>query len=283
MIKQANNYGPTLEQRLKNPTQLHFELIDRIFSTLRVSAVATVVSFDPDTATVTVQLATTELVQQNSASNSATSGSSAISMSTDAVAIPVLTDVPVSWPNGGGFNLTFPIEAGDECIVIFQDTAIDAWFEQGAAENPVNQISQRRHSLSDAIAVFGPRSQPNVLDNWSTTSAQLRSDDGTVVIDIADGQITITATGGTVEVNADTVNVNASQATVNTSGDAKVIAGGDADVEAGASATVSGRNVNITGSAQVVIGSNTTVDSRIFLNHTHSGVQTGGGISGPVV
>ncbi len=40
--------------------------------------------------------------------------------------------------------------------------------------------------------------------------------------------------------------------------------------------------INITGSS-VVIGSDTTIDSRVFLAHTHSGVTTGTGVSGGVV
>jgi hypothetical protein len=45
---------------------------------------------------------------------------------------------------------------------------------------------------------------------------------------------------------------------------------------------IAGSVINITNST-VNIGSNTTIDNRVFLNHTHSGVQTGSGTSGAVV
>ena len=76
-------------------------------------------------------------------------------------------------------------------MAVFSDAALDAWLQSGGTSNA--PISQRRHSLSDAMAVFGLRSTPRGLQNYSTTSAQLRSDDGAVVIDLASDQITVTA------------------------------------------------------------------------------------------
>lgn len=58
---------------------------------------------------------------------------------------------------------------------------------------------------------------------------------------------------------------------------------GTATIELGASTiNVTSSNVNITGS-NVVIGSNTKIDGKTFLSHTHSGVITGGGVTGGVV
>jgi hypothetical protein len=45
---------------------------------------------------------------------------------------------------------------------------------------------------------------------------------------------------------------------------------------------VTSSGITITG-GNITIGPNTTIDSRLFLAHTHSGVQTGTGVSGPVV
>lgn len=46
--------------------------------------------------------------------------------------------------------------------------------------------------------------------------------------------------------------------------------------------TVNASGITITG-GNITIGPNTTIDSRLFLAHTHSGVQTGAGVTGPVV
>ncbi|MDD0875597.1 Gp138 family membrane-puncturing spike protein, partial [Xylella fastidiosa] len=79
---------------------------------LRVALPGQIVRFNPVTQTATVQ----PLIQQkmNDASLQP---------------LPVLQDVPVSFPRGGGFVMTFPVAPGDECELIFQDRCIDAWFQ----------------------------------------------------------------------------------------------------------------------------------------------------------
>ena len=78
----------------------------------------------------------------------------------EAVTLPLLRDVPVFFPGNKTAGITWPISQGDECLLIFADSAIDEWFETGEAEVPV---SDRRHDLSDAFAFVGFRSRPNRL------------------------------------------------------------------------------------------------------------------------
>ena len=67
--------------------------------------------------------------------------------------IPELPEVPVVFPQGGGFFLSFPIAKGDFCLVFFTESSIDTWLsEQGEEANP---IDTRRHDLSDAVALVG--------------------------------------------------------------------------------------------------------------------------------
>ena len=63
-----------------------------------------------------------------------------------------LLDVPVVTMQGGGAYLQFPVSAGDQCLVVFADRNIDAWFKTGAEAIPYDA---RSHSLSDAVAVVG--------------------------------------------------------------------------------------------------------------------------------
>lgn len=106
--------------------------------------------------------------------------------------MPILDDVPISIPTAGGWSLTLPIKIGDECMLSFQDMAFDNWWQSsGIQKQPDGPLY--RHDIGDAIAEFGVRSVPNVIKNYSTTSAQLRSDDGTVLIDLALTGITLTA------------------------------------------------------------------------------------------
>jgi len=169
-----------------------------------------------------------------------------LSLQTEAVRLPILENVPVLVPGAGGWSLTFPIQAGDECYVIFADTPLGVWLQNGEVDNYPSD--QRRHSLSDGVAIFGLRSKPRGLSGYSTESAQLRNDDGTVKIDLAPDTITITAP---------TVNVNAANVTVDAS-----------------------ETVKIEGDSQVLISNGTK--TRDFFSHQHSGVAGGVANSGPV-
>ncbi len=99
---------------------------------------------------------------------------------------PVLLKCPVVFPAGGGFTLTFPITAGDECLVLFNDRELDNWLANGGVQAP---NTKRSHDLSDGIAFVGLRSNPRKLSGVSTTTAQLRSDDGGTYVEMSGGGI----------------------------------------------------------------------------------------------
>jgi hypothetical protein len=106
------------------------------------------------------------------------------------VQMPLCVDVPVVFPRGGGFSLTFPIAAGDEVLLVFASRCIDGWWDQGGVQN---QIDQRMHDLSDAFAIPGPWSQKTRITG-AMTGAQLRSGDGATVVEVSAGKVTLTAT-----------------------------------------------------------------------------------------
>lgn len=111
------------------------------------------------------------------------------------VALPLLLDCPCQFPSGGGVTLTFPVTAGDECLVVFASRSIDSWHQSGGVQAPVEA---RMHDLSDGFVILGVRSKPRVLADISTTAAQLRSDDGATVVELdpAAQTIKLTAPGG---------------------------------------------------------------------------------------
>jgi phage baseplate assembly protein gpV len=118
--------------------------------------------------------------------------------------IPPLPDIPVQFSSGGGFTITHPIKKGDEGIVIFSARCIDGWWEKGGTQP---QIRQRWHNLSDGMYIPGIRSKPRKLggadtgqehdyaargvstspkgEPCSTTSVQIRTDDGKYFIELA--------------------------------------------------------------------------------------------------
>ena len=158
---------------------------------LRVACPGIVRSFDATEQTVTVQIAIREKRLMADGTE-------------QWVEIPQLVDVPIVFPRAGGYAVTFPVKEGDECLVIFGDMCIDAWWQSGGVQN---QIDCRRHDLSDGFAVFAPWSQPRVLSNYSTDSVQLRNEDGSAYVEISGSTVNIK--GGTVNIDGGMVNINA--------------------------------------------------------------------------
>lgn len=101
--------------------------------------------------------------------------------------LPLLINVPVVFPRGGGFSMTFPVAKGDECRLDFSERCIDLWHEFGGVQKPG---ARRFHNLSDAIATVGLSSKPNKIPNFDPDNIQIKKDDGTAVITVyADGNI----------------------------------------------------------------------------------------------
>lgn len=115
------------------------------------------------------------------------------------VNLPKLIHCPIVWPQGGGFALTFPLKVNDEVFVQFASRAVDAWWQSGGIQKPVEY---RMHDLSDGFALVGIKSVPNVLENISTTDVQLRNDSGETFVSITDdGKIKLKATS--IEIDGD--------------------------------------------------------------------------------
>ncbi len=85
---------------------------------------------------------------------------------------PILVDCPVIVLGGGNAALTFPIEQGDECLVLFNDRSIDKWFSGGMG---AAVATPRLHSFSDGLILVGLRSLPNVLEDYDTERAVLKN------------------------------------------------------------------------------------------------------------
>ena len=67
--------------------------------------------------------------------------------------LPILMDVPVVFPRGGGGFVSWPLAKGDLVHVVFVEASIDQWLDgDGELTTPSDF---RRHSLSDAVAYPG--------------------------------------------------------------------------------------------------------------------------------
>jgi hypothetical protein len=178
--------------------------------------------------------------------------------------MPVLLDCPVMWQGGGGVTATFPIKAGDECLVVFSSRCIDAWWKAGfqaaigGNANPaMNPPDLRMHSLSDGFAFVGVRSLPRSY-TVDLANACLITDDGQAYFKLnpTTHAVNILANGG-VTINA-SAGINLNGVTIDSSGNV-------------------GSPATVTATTDVVGG------GKHLLTHVHSGVSTGSGDSGPPV
>lgn len=205
---------------------------EALSNNIRVCMPAIVVSFNAAKQTISAQPAIREK-RIDTATGAA-----------DWVTLPVLEDVPVQYPKGGGCGFTFPLAPGDEVMLVFADLCIDSWFTFGGIQN---WNDRRRHNLSDAFAIPGVSSQPNVIEGFNSTAAEIRTLDGTSKVSVGVDGVTVT-----------TPVLNIAAGVVN------IMTGG----------------VAITG--EEVGNADLTINGQDYFNHRHTGVQNGPSNTGPV-
>ena len=121
-----------------------------IFQTLNCVKIGKILSFDAVKRTAKVQITFVRKLNDGSL-----------------VPFPELQDCPVFSLQGGGGALTFPVAAGDECLLLFSDSNIDAWYSTGLQGLPYDS---RRHDISDCIALVGLNSLAHPISPAVTAS-----------------------------------------------------------------------------------------------------------------
>lgn len=109
-----------------------------------------------------------------------------------AEALPDLYKVPVAFPRGGGFHMTFPLAAGDFVLVICSEEPTIAWRAKGREVEPG---LDDRHGLNGCFAI--PAGYPDTDPIGTAPSAsdlELASDNGNTILRL-DSSGTITITG----------------------------------------------------------------------------------------
>ena len=142
LTARINTQSENLERKLD-------ELSDR----LRVAVPGIIESFDAENQLVSVRVAIRERVSIDGEPF-------------EHMEVPILEKVPIFMPRAGNFILTMPIAAGDECLLVFADNCYDSWWETAAVGN---QLDNRRHDLSDAFAIVGIWSKPNIIRGYPRT------------------------------------------------------------------------------------------------------------------
>ena len=176
-IQQANQ--PSLASLLV----LHKE---DVMCSINCHQVGEIVSFDPSTQTAEVQIKMLRM------------------MNGELKNYPILIDCPCIILSGGEGRITFPIKAGDSCLVLFNDKDIDNWYAGGQTMQP---RSERTHNFADAIALVGVRNLQNKITDYLTDGTELKY--GTSTIQLQGGKVTITNGTSTIVLDGNNVSVTA--------------------------------------------------------------------------
>lgn len=208
-------------------------MFDDFRSSLFTAMPARVVSYDPVKQTISAQPAIKAYQLQPDGT-------------TKAVDYPIIPDIPVQFPGAGGQTMTFPVKAGDECLLNFCSRSQDSWQQSGDSQVPMEAGG---NNLSNAFAMMGFRSNPKALSDVSTSATEIRSDDGNT-------KISLSGAGGVGVATDKTVGIAAAQGVT---------------IGSGAGETAITGTVRITGEL--------IVNDIVFSTHKHTGVQPGGGTS----
>lgn len=95
---------------------------------------------------------------------------------------PLIPNVPVAFPRGGGASMTFPLKKGDSVLLVFAMRSLDVWKNKGGVVDPQDG---RKFHITDAIAIPGgyPESKPEPR----ASSANLRIQIGDSEIEMQPG------------------------------------------------------------------------------------------------
>ena len=151
-----------VSERLAEEVEQSKRELDGFGLDLRVAAPGIIRSVDYARQTCTVQLAIRERMNRGGVLAWAE--------------IPILPDVPFFVYSGGGYCLTLPIQPDDDCLVVFGDNCMDAWWQNGGVQNQVEK--------------------PHVVSGYSGGAAQMRNTAGDAYIEISGSSINIRAAGG---------------------------------------------------------------------------------------
>lgn len=175
----ANSLTQATEPTLASILALHK---DDVMYSLNCHQVGEIVSFNPATQTAEVQIKMQRTVKG------------------EIKDYPVLIDCPCIVLGGGEGRITFPISAGDSCLVIFNDKDIDNWYAGGQKMPP---RSQRLHSFSDAFALVGIRNRQNQISDYLADGTEFKYKGSS--IKLQNGKVTLS--NGSATVTMDSTNV----------------------------------------------------------------------------
>lgn len=181
---------------------------------------------------------------------------------------PLLYRVPVVFPSAGGGALTFPVKTGDIVLLVFSMRSLEELLATDGSEKVVPHTA-RSHNIADAVAIPG----------FGTFVSNVRPHPENVELKFADAVLAIDPEGTvTIETGSAEMELRASGLQVFKNSNGSIQLGANGVV------TINGAAVDVDGgitSPKEMVAPSMVVDGKELKDHTHSGVQTGGGNTGP--
>lgn len=199
----SSTRGPTLAEVIRRS-------IDARLLDLRVCLPAVVTSYDASKQMVSVQPLLKQVYEDEEGARQVES-------------LPIVNGVPVVFPGGGGFRLTFPIVDGQTLvgasvppattgILVFTDRSLDRWLSGSGAE--VDPEIDHDHHLADAVFIPGLHPFGSPLSSAPATKLTLGTDASPTDIEIDSlGNVTIANGSNGAARQGDSVSAAAAAAT----------------------------------------------------------------------
>jgi hypothetical protein len=103
---------------------------------------------------------------------------------------PIIPNIPIMFPGGDGYSVTFPLSQGQTVWLLYADRSLDEWQTAGGESEPADP---RRFDITDCVAYPGTRSPSDPLSEIEASSMviagqliKLGSKDGTSPVAIAE-------------------------------------------------------------------------------------------------
>jgi len=208
------------------------------------------------------------------------------------VNISVLKAVPVRFQRSADFAITFPLQAGDQVMLVFCERSIDTWLEQGGIKAPDDF---RRHDFTDAFALPMMYPKTNKVPAMDPDNLQIKTISGNVKFTVRpDGTVDLTTTGD-IDISTDAdVNINTTGnsylKSALTTIDNNLLVTGSITGQTGLAITgihpVTGKGGKITGDLDIdngdvtVTSGDVKADGISLKTHVHGGVEPGTGTTG---
>lgn len=109
--------------------------------------------------------------------------------------IPVIPGVPVVFPRTQAFKLTFPVQAGDRCMLIFCERSTEAYQIGQGRQSATAQIKQTdpetfaTHNLTDPVALLGWYNDAEALATADQDGMQLGETGAGAIVHIGGGLV----------------------------------------------------------------------------------------------